>query len=129
MRASDLRISTHFLQSSMIPRSDLSSPARGCVCVREKIIYTCTHRCFHEVVRKILHLQYCAQDTRSRSKFGTQYAQCIHLQMKAYRGRAKQRPFCCARPYLARFQTSLPNPVRSTAHCLGACATTDVSAS
>ncbi len=49
--------------------------------------------------------------------------------MKAYRGRAKQLPFCCARPYLARFQTSLPNPVRSTAHCLGACATTDVSAS
>jgi hypothetical protein len=55
LRASDLRISTHFLQSSMIPRSDLSSPARGCVCVRAKIVYMCTHRCFHEVVRKILH--------------------------------------------------------------------------
>jgi hypothetical protein len=28
LRASDLRISTHFLQSSIIPRSDLSSPTR-----------------------------------------------------------------------------------------------------
>jgi hypothetical protein len=55
LRASDLRISTHFLQSSMIPRSDLSSPARGCVCARAKIVYMCTHGCFHEVVRKILH--------------------------------------------------------------------------
>jgi acyl carrier protein len=45
LRASDLRISTHFLQSRMIPRSDLSSPARGCACVRAKMIYMCTHRC------------------------------------------------------------------------------------
>jgi len=39
----------------------------------------------------------------------------IRVQTKAYHGRTEQRPSCFARFYLSRFQTSIPNPVRSIA--------------